>query len=195
MKTGHIILFSLIGAAIFIVTTVGCGVETDALAHAGGDHEAGSEQLAFEEELDITVEDFHLSLTTDGETLSVEISAPTTGWVAVGFDPSAAMKDANIVIGYVADGQVHLRDDWGSGHTSHEPDVDLGGSDDITGVSGSEEDGVTSISFTIPLDSGTPGDKALVPGSVFNILMAYGPDGSDGFGEYHQWAKVVEIEF
>ena len=105
------------------------------------------------------------------------------------------MKDANIVIGYVTDGQAHLRDDWGSGHTSHEPDIDMGGNDDITDVSGFEEDGITSISFTIPLDSGTPGDKALVPGSTFDILIAYGPDDADDFEGYHSWAKVVEIEF
>ena len=193
MKTGHIILFSITASAIFILFPAGCGVEADAYAESGD--EAGSEQLVLEEELDITVEDFHLSMNTDGEDLTVELSAPTTGWVAVGFDPSAAMKDANIIIAYVADGQAYLRDDWGSGYTSHEPDTDMGGSDDITDASGFEEDGVTSISFTIPLDSGTPGDKALVPGSAFDILIAYGADDADNFEGFHRWAKVIEIEF
>jgi hypothetical protein len=179
--------------AILTLALTGCGAQAE--ADTERESEADPGQLTLEEGLDFKVEDFHLSMTTDGENLTVELSAPTTGWVAIGFDPSAAMKDANLVIGYVDEGQVLLRDDWGSGHTSHEPDVDMGGSDDITGVSGTETGGVTSISFTIPLDSGTPGDKALIPGTVYDILVAYGPDEADNFNEHHSWAKVIEIEF
>jgi hypothetical protein len=157
--------------------------------------QAGSDAAVLEEALELSVDDVSLSLETDGTDLTIGITAPTTGWVAVGFDPSAAMKDANIIIGYVEGGEVFIRDDWGSGHTTHEPDTEMGGTDDVTVVSGSESDGVTSLTFTIPLDSGTPGDKAVAPGNTYDILLAYGPDGADDFEGYHRWAEVIEIEF
>ncbi len=37
----------------------------------------------------------------DGPDLEVILTAPTRGWVPVGFDPSSLMKDANLIIGYV----------------------------------------------------------------------------------------------
>ena len=49
----------------------------------------------------------------DGANLHVRLSAKTTGWVAVGFDSTSAMKDANLIIGYVKDGRAVLRDDFG----------------------------------------------------------------------------------
>ena len=179
--------------AIPLLLSGGCGAE----AGSGGEiaQQTGSSENVLEESLELTVDDVRLSLETDGTVLIVSVSAPTTGWVAVGFDPSAAMKDANIVIGYVADGQVFLRDDWGSGHTSHEPDTEMGGEDDITAASGEEAGGVTSITFTIPLDSGSPGDKALVPGTTYDVLVAYGPDSADDFEGFHSWAEIIEIEF
>jgi hypothetical protein len=192
MKAGTTIL-TVLASAVLLSMVAGCGSEADADSTNG--QQAGSPEGNLEEGLEVTVEDVSLTMSVDGQDLSVSVSAPTTGWVAVGFDASAAMKDANIVIGYVEDGQVYIRDDWGSGHTSHEPDTDMGGSDDISAASGDETDGTTTISFTIPLDSGTPGDKPLVPGNTVEVLLAYGPDDADDFDGYHRWAEVIEVEF
>lgn len=121
----------------------------------------------------------------DGSAISVQVSAPTTGWVAVGFDPSRQMADANIIIGYIADGKVFLRDDFGIGNVRHGADVDNGGTDNLSNVEGEEAGGMTMIRFTMPLDSGDPTDKALTPGSSYKIIVAHGPDDTDDFGTYH----------
>ena len=39
---------------------------------------------------------YHLQWQVDGDTLKLHIAAPTTGWLAVGFEPTRKMKDANI---------------------------------------------------------------------------------------------------
>ena len=52
----------------------------------------------------------------DEENLNIQVTAQTTGWVAVGFDPSSKIKDANILIGYVAADGAFLRDDFGTIH-------------------------------------------------------------------------------
>ncbi len=144
---------------------------------------------------EITVDGFTLRwATVEGNNLAVQLNGPTTGWVAVGFEPTAAMKDADIIIGYVEDGTLFLRDDFGDGHISHSPDTELGGTDDVTGISGTEEGQITSISFSIPLDSGDGYDRQLTPGSTVKVILAYGPDGADDFEGYHAWAETVEVE-
>jgi hypothetical protein len=188
-------------AAVLLLTVVpaGCGAGAGADAGAGdgadtGGQDAGTTIMVLDGELEVTVEGFGLYMGTDGTDLTLRLRAPTTGWVAVGFDPSSMMKDADIVIGYVSGDGVFVRDDWGTGPTSHQPDTALGGTDDVTGVSGEESDGVTTISFTIPLDSGDPYDRELEAGT-HEVLIAFGPDGAEGFEGHHSWVKVVDVEF
>jgi hypothetical protein len=119
----------------------------------------------------------------DGENLRVRVAAAVTGWVAVGFDPSRKMQDSNIIIGYVEGGRVFVEDHYGTGATSHSPDADLGGRNDVSDVEGGEENGGTWLSFTIPLDSGDRYDKALEPGNSYRVNLAAG--GQDDSGNYH----------
>ncbi len=121
----------------------------------------------------------------EGEWLDVSVSAPTTGWVAVGFNPTGKMKNANIIIGYVQNGEVFMRDDFGSTLTRHQADADIGGSLDIGEPSGSESNGKTEISFRIKLDSGDAKDRPLEAGKTYRVILAHGEDGADNFGAYH----------
>jgi len=127
-------------------------------------------------------------------TLHVRITAPTSGWVAVGFDPILIMQDANLIIGYVGTGSTEIRDDWGTGRTSHDADIALGGTDDVTLVAGSENDTHTEIEFTIPMDSGDAYDKSLVEGTTYAVIIAYGPDQADDFTTQHEYASIISIE-
>ena len=95
------------------------------------------------------------------------------------------MGGANILIGYVADGQAFLRDDFGIGQVKHGPDTGQGGSADFSDLEGEERDGVTVLRFTIPLDSGDANDKKLQEGESYKVIYAYGPNGKDDFGTYH----------
>lgn len=144
---------------------------------------------------ELTVEGFVLRWATVSSTeLAVELSGPTTGWVAVGFDPTSAMLDANIIIGYVASGVPSIRDDYGVASTSHAADTLLGGSHDLTIDGGTENGGVTEIMFTIPLDSGDQYDKPLSAGSTYPVILARSADGQDDFSAPHAVATTAEIE-
>lgn len=116
-----------------------------------------------------------------------------TGWVAIGFDPSSAMKDAQFIIAYVQDGDVFIRDDFGTGFFTHASDEALGGTDDISNAEGSEQNGKTAVSFTIPLDSGDRHDAVLASGKKHALLIAYGRDGADDFSLKHQSRSSVNI--
>ncbi len=121
----------------------------------------------------------------EGEWLSVSVSAPTTGWVAVGFDPTGKMKDANIIIGYVKDSELFIRDEYGAAPTRHQADGDIGGSNDVSESGGSESNGKTEISFRIKLDSGDKKDRPLKPGNSYKVILGHGKNGADNFKAYH----------
>lgn len=138
---------------------------------------------------------FTLEWEITGDSMRVSMSAPTTGWIALGFHATAAMKDADILIGYVDASGAHLRDDFGTDYTRHQPDVELGGSSDFSGLEGSEADGITTLSFVLPLSSGDSHDRHPAPGQPCKVILAAGSDGNDSFSGMHQWAETVELTF
>jgi hypothetical protein len=121
----------------------------------------------------------------DSATLSCEVTAPTTGWVSVGFAPSKMMKDADIIIGYVSGTEVTIEDHFGTGIIAHKSDTALGGADNLTGKKGIERNDTTTIGFTMPLNSGDRNDKALEKGREYKIILAYGPRGKDNAKSKH----------
>ncbi len=137
---------------------------------------------------------FQYRVTPDGMNLECIVTAPTTGWVAVGFNPTFIMRDANIIIAYVDEhSQVMIRDDWGTGNNSHESDLVLGGTDDVTLLGGFEADGITTIHFFIPLDSGDVYDQPLAIGQSYPIILARGSNGEKNFTSVHAQAGTSEI--
>jgi hypothetical protein len=130
-----------------------------------------------------------------GDEIEFTLQAPTTGWISIGFDPSRMMKDAQYIIGYVSNGTVAVRDDYGTDNTKHASDTSLGGTQDVRVVSGTEVDGKTTVVFAIPKDSGDAYDKVLIPGSTYTVLIAYGSNGADNFTSMHRAQKSVEVKF
>jgi len=120
--------------------------------------------------------DFELHWTTDDLYLYMGMKAKTAGWVAVGFDPSSLMKDADIVQGFVKDGALSIADQYSTGQFGpHPADTQLGGTDDMLASGGKSDSGYTTIEFKRKLDTGDKYDKPLHKGSN-KIIWAYGSD-------------------
>lgn len=116
--------------------------------------------------------------------LRVGLESPGTGYVSIGFDPDNRMEGANYIVGYVHEGETFIRDDYGTGPTSHGADIERGGEDNILSSGGTEWADHTVLEFVIPLDSGDDSDKPLVFGGTYDILVAY-HDLQDGFTSRH----------
>ncbi len=56
------------------------------------------------------------------------------GWIAVGFDPSYGMKDADFIMAFIDDDKLIVRDEYGDGAFGHRLDTDAGGSRDVTAL-------------------------------------------------------------
>ncbi len=165
-------------------------------SEASGEQDVPAERAAGTEETggaSVTVRNITLEWRVNGDALEVSVSAPTTGWVAVGFAPTRAMKDANILIGYVADDEVVVTDQFGTTMIQHAQDSELGGSVDVTVLGGSEQDGTTTLQFSIPLDSGDEYDQPLTPGAAVKVILAYGENGADDLTSYHRDRASADI--
>jgi len=119
------------------------------------------------------------------------MKAKTGGYVSVAVQPGSRMKDADMVLGFVKDGETTVYDLFSTGDFGpHPPDTNLGGTDDILEFAGKEEGGFTTIEFKRAMDTGDKYDKPLVRGAN-KIIWAYGSSDSlsgrhsnRGYGEF-----------
>jgi hypothetical protein len=128
---------------------------------------------------------FSVSWRIDGDFITMALAGKTTGWVAVGIEPTEFMKDADMIFGWVnPEGKAFSVDAWSTGaYGPHPPDAALGGTNDIASFAGTERDGVTVIEFTRPLDTGDRYDRKIPRSGPVNVLWAVGP--SDSFTDRH----------
>ena len=109
----------------------------------------------------------------DGTTLYMGLWGQVTGWMAIGFEPTTAMKDADMIIGSVSGGQATVLDQYATGiFGPHPSDTELGGTYDLIESCGSESGGVTVIEFSRKLDTGDRFDTVFTPGSTIRFIWS-----------------------
>lgn len=142
----------------------------------------------------LDVEKMDVQWRVDGEKIHFQLAAKTTGWVAIGFDPEKVMQGANIIIGAVKKGKVRIEDHYANRKRNHTSDEKLGGKNHVMDPRGKESDGVTTISFSLPLNSGEKWDKPIEPGQKSRIMIAFGAD-RDSFRAGHVWRGIYDVNF
>ena len=120
---------------------------------------------------------FQLSWEFEGDKIFMAIIAKTPGWVAIGFNPSTVMANADMVFGLVAgDGRAQALDEWSSGiFGPHTPDVDRGGRSDIISYAGTRKGDTVIFEFSRLLNTGDKFDKVIPTSGKFKVIWAYGP--------------------
>lgn len=118
------------------------------------------------------------------EDVYFRMEGKTLGYVAVGFEPTQAMKDADMVIGYVVKGNIYAFDAYSTGlYGPHPEDTSLGGKIDIYDIKGEEKNGFTIIEFRRPLDTKDKYDAILKVDKEIKIIWALAND--DNFNARH----------
>ena len=130
--------------------------------------------------------------TVDGDNLAVKLVAKTDGWVGIGFNPAKKMAGANFILGYVKKGKAKIVDEFGIEENKHTSDKKLGGTSDIVLVGGTEVDGVTTIEFTMPLDSVDKNDTKIDINGDTTVLLSYGA-GRDSFKTKHKYRSTLIV--
>ncbi len=127
----------------------------------------------------LSVRDMQLSWRFDDELIYFELGAPTNGWLGIAFGPTpglgaGAVGGAGVVAGYIADGEVVVRDDYGCESYAHCADSAIGGTHDLVDVSGEEVPGWTEIRFAMPREALEPFDVGIDPDTTMDVVLGYG---------------------
>jgi len=137
-------------------------------------------------------DDYELYWRSDEQYLYIGMKAKTNGWVSIGIQPGSKMKDADMIFGFVEDGQVTVMDLFSTGNFGpHPPDVELGGTDDILVFGGEEEGEFTTIEFKRALSTNDNYDLPIMAG-VNKIIWSFGSN--DSFTQKHARRGNGEID-
>jgi hypothetical protein len=122
---------------------------------------------------EMTIAGVDVYWSNDDHRLRVGLVSPGTGFVSIGFDPDRQMEGANFIIASVHEGELTIRDDYGTEPLAHMEDTVRGGQDNILTAAGNEWPDQTVVEFVIPLDSGDSMDKPLIAGHEYTVLVSY----------------------
>lgn len=118
------------------------------------------------------------------------MSAQTTGWVTIGFNTERDLAGTRLLMGRVrADGTAEVEEHIAD-PPNHRPKTELGGRNIVSNVRGEEQDGVTTIEFSIERSSGDEIDIVLDEGIEYYVTFAWSRD--DDF--YHHSAQRSAID-
>lgn len=130
----------------------------------------------------------------DAENLYMALEARTEGFVAIGFEPSQGMKDADMVMGWATKREATVLDLYSTGiYGPHPPDEELGGTDDILKFGGAEFDGWTVIEFKRRMNTGDEFDQPLKPGQTVDIIWSI--SGTDSLDIRHNARGKSRLSF
>ncbi|MFC2068115.1 DOMON domain-containing protein [Chloroflexota bacterium] len=135
--------------------------------------------------------DFEIHWRSDDQYAYMGIKAKTSGYISMAVQPGSRMKAADMVFGFVKNGETAIYDLFSTGDFGpHPPDTELGGTNDILKFAGSEQDGFITIEFKRKLVTGDKYDNPLSKGAN-EIIWAYGS--TDDFSRKHTSGGYGEI--
>jgi hypothetical protein len=108
----------------------------------------------------------------EGEHLSGCLQAPTTGWVAVGFNTRPALDGARLVMGRVAGGHAHA-EVHRADPPRHEARRAADGEPLLSHVSGAPSSAGTRLCFRMALRAGFAGDVSLRAEQATHLILAW----------------------
>lgn len=141
---------------------------------------------------DVDLGTYRLFWSGTADTIRIAMQADVQGWVAVGFQPGSRMKNADMILGMMAGGQVVVQDQYSTGDFGpHRADVEQNGTDDLMSFAGMRTASATTFEFERKLNTGDAMDVPLVRGAAMQIIWAYGP--SDDVRAAHSTRGYAEI--
>lgn len=108
-----------------------------------------------------------------GDSLEIQLSAPTQGWIAAGFHSDNTLVGTDLYMFCIRQGNVMYQDQYIRNLNDHPADALIGGRSDVKIMGGLEDEWGTTVKFRIPLQSGDTYDFTHQVDQQFWLLLAY----------------------
>lgn len=130
-----------------------------------------------------------MAWTMDEHNMHVELSSPTDGWLAIGFNTQSQLKGSMLIMARVRDGKAEVVDHYVVMPGVYRPFVEQGSPPVAFDVSGKETAAGTEVSFSLRLNHYGPLETMLEKGQAYFLHMAYSLD--DNF-QHHSVHRTLE---
>ena len=140
----------------------------------------------------LEAEEFSLQWEHEEAHVTFTLSAPTTGWIALGFTENEDIVDSNLIMMKVDDDLVYAEDQFVTGFGKHPTIQTLGGTSRIFNLDGNEKKGHTTVSFSITKEKLDQYHFDLSEGNKINVWLAWSV--SDDFDHHSRKRILRKIE-
>ena len=120
-----------------------------------------------------------------------EMSAPTDGWVTIGFNTTAGTKGAYLLMGNIVDSKASVVEHYTLSPGNYKTIESLGEVPQVSDVSGSEISSYTRLKFSLPLKSTSDYQKDLMVGTEYTMIIAYSRE--DDFQHHSTMRTAIDI--
>lgn len=125
------------------------------------------------------------------DTLAVWMSAPTNGWLAIGFNTENRLKGTSLVMVRVREGEPEAVDFYVLAPGDYQPVTQLGGVSQIRTISGTESVSGTQVHCGLVLRPSSKWHHELRAGASYTMLLAYSQ--SDDFNHHSMMRTSIAI--
>ena len=119
------------------------------------------------------------------------MSAPTKGWVAIGFNSQSGTKGTYLIMGKVENKKSTVTEYYTLSPGNYKPINVLGDSIEVKDVSGSEKKKFTQLKFSLPISSLSKYKRDLSKGKSYYLLLAFSE--SDDFEHHSRMRTEMKI--
>jgi hypothetical protein len=125
------------------------------------------------------------------DSVRFEMSAPTQGWIAIGFNDREGMRGTYLLMGRVRNKQAEVVEHYTQNPGNYRPITDLGGQSLVHGVNGKESDHKTVVRFSVPTKAQTAYRSDFFPGKKYFLTLAFSRE--DDFQHHSIMRTSVKI--
>ena len=134
-----------------------------------------------------------LSYTLRGDSVDITLSAPTLGWIGIGFNNQNSIVKSDLLLFHVVNDRTEAIDMYVVGAGNPKKDTALGGQHSTRIKGGQEIGGKTTVRFTLTLRSHDRYDYQHQVGADFWLILAYSTH--DEFAHHSRMRKHVKYRF
>ncbi len=140
---------------------------------------------------EIQVERMKVSWEHQGDMVTFTASAPDDGWVALGFNSKNDIVGSNLIMIGVKDTKITKEDFYVVSAGNPKPVGTLGSKSQIINPSGTDKNGITTITFSLPIKALDKHHFDLHKGKRLWLICAYSME--DEFDHHSRMRRHVEI--
>ncbi len=121
-----------------------------------------------------------------------EMTAPTEGWIAIGFNPDAGITGTYLLMGRVVNGKAEVVEHYTVSPGNYKAINILGDAIAVQDVSGEENSNSTTIRFSLPMETDGKYQRNMIADTPYQMLLAYSRD--DDFQHHSMMRTSVSIK-